>query len=176
MYLDIVVLIVLVLSILDGLKNGLFVEFLSVFGLIINFLLAKLLTPKVMLFLNLNNGNNSYFIIYIIIFWAIYIIIGLFLHYFRGIMESQSKGLLIKFLGGVLGCIKGTILAMIIIFCFDFAVDYFKDLEKYRTGSRSTEIFLKISPKIEEHMPQTFKDKLNAIKNEKILDRLLNKL
>ncbi|WP_294657602.1 CvpA family protein [uncultured Fusobacterium sp.] len=53
MYLDIVILVVLVLAILDGLKNGLFVEFLSVFGLIINFVAAKYFTPILMEFLNL---------------------------------------------------------------------------------------------------------------------------
>ncbi|WP_410207932.1 CvpA family protein [Fusobacterium sp.] len=175
MYLDIVVLIVLVLSILDGLKNGLFVEFLSVFGLVINFLLAKYLTPKVIVFLNQQSGSNNYFVVYIIIFWAVYIVVGLLLHWCRSIMDSQSKGLLVKFLGAVLGSVKGFILAMIIIFCFDFAVDNFKGLEKYRTGSRSTEIFLKVAPVVEEHMPKIFKDKLNSIKNEKILDRFLSK-
>lgn len=176
MYLDIVILIVLVLSILDGLRNGLFVEFLSVFGLAINFIVAKYLTPKVIEFLHLSSGNNNYFIIYIIIFWAIYIIVGIFLHCFRGIIEKQSKGLLTRFLGAILGGIKGFIIAMIIIFIFDFSVDKFSGLEKYGKDSRATEIFLKVVPNIEEYMPKAFKDKLNAIQDDKLVDRYINKL
>ena len=176
MYLDIVVLVVLILSILDGLRNGLFVEFLSVFGLIINFLIAKYLTPYVINFLNLKGGTDNYFIIYIIIFWAVYIVVGIFLYYFRNIMLHQSKGLVIRALGAILGAMKGLIIAMIIIFIFDFAVDKFNGLEKYSTGSRSTDIFLKVVPKVEEYMPKEFKDKLNSIKNGKLVDRYINKL
>lgn len=175
MYLDIVVLVVLILSVLDGLKNGLFVEFLSVFGLVINFLLAKFLTPKVMGFLNQQVTENNYFIVYIVVFWAVYIVVGLLLHCCRTVMANLSKGITVKLLGAVLGAVKGFILAMLIVFCFDFAVDNFKGLEKYRTGSRATDIFLKVVPVVEEHMPKTFKDKLNTLKNEKILDRFLSK-
>ena len=64
MYLDIVILVVLVLAILDGLKNGLFVEFLSVFGLIINFVAAKYFTPILMEFLKFKVNETNYFIIY----------------------------------------------------------------------------------------------------------------
>ena len=53
MYLDIIILVVLILAILDGLKNGLFVEFLSVFGLVINFIAARYFTPILIQFLNL---------------------------------------------------------------------------------------------------------------------------
>lgn len=176
MYLDIIILIVLFLSILDGLKNGLFVEFLSVFGLAINFIIAKYLTPKVIEFLHLSTNNNSYFITYIIIFWAIYIIVGIFLHCFRNIIEKQNKGLLTRFLGAILGGIKGFVIAIIIIFIFDFSVDKFSGLEKYGKGSHATEIFLKIGSSIEEYIPKAFKDKLNAIKDDKLVDRYINKL
>ena len=109
MYLDIVILVVLVLAILDGLKNGLFVEFLSVFGLIINFVAAKYFTPILMEFLKFKVNETNYFIIYIIIFWAVYIVMGIFLHFLRNIMDSQNKGFILRILGGLIGSIKGAI-------------------------------------------------------------------
>ena len=108
MYLDIVILVVLVLAILDGLKNGLFVEFLSVFGLIINFVAAKYFTPILMEFLKFKVNETNYFIIYIIIFWAVYIVMGIFLHFLRNIMDSQNKGFILRILGGLIGSIKST--------------------------------------------------------------------
>lgn len=175
MYLDIVILVVVVLSILDGLKDGLFVEFLSVFGLVINFLAAKKLTPIIMEFLKLHTQNN-YFVTYIVIFWAVYIIIGILLHFIRNIMDSQSKGFILRFLGGIIGLIKGFILGMLIVFIFNFSTDIFPDIAKYGKDSRSGEIFLKTIPIVEKHIPKIFKEKIDKIKNEKIVDRYINKL
>lgn len=176
MYLDIVLAIVLILSLLDGLKNGVFIEFLSLFGIVINFVLAKYLTPKIIDFLNLAKGDNSYVVIYVLIFWAVYIAVGILLHFFRNIVENQQKGFLTRILGAVLGGIKGFVVCMIIIFIFDFSVDKFSSLAKYGEDSKGTKIFLKVTPTIEEYLPKAFKDKINSIKDDRLIDRYLGKL
>ena len=176
MYLDIVILVVLVLAILDGLKNGLFVEFLSVFGLIINFVAAKYFTPILMEFLKFKVNETNYFIIYIIIFWAVYIVMGIFLHFLRNIMDSQNKGFILRILGGLIGSIKGAILAVVVIFIFNFVSDLIPDVKKYGEKSKAAETMLKVSPLIEKYIPKVFKDKLNEIKNENLIDKYMNKI
>lgn len=176
MYLDIIILIVVILAILDGLKNGLFVEFLSVFGLAINFIAAKYFTPILMEFLNLKSNDTNYFITYIILFWAVYIVIGLIVHFIRNIMESVTKGFVIRILGGIIGAMKGAILALVIIFIFNFSADLFPNIKKYGEESRAAETFLKAAPLIEDYVPKAFKDKLDEIKNEKLIDRYINKI
>lgn len=176
MYLDIVILIILVLAILDGLKNGLFVEFLSVFGLIINFVAARYFTPILMEFLKLETTETSYFLTYIVMFWAVYIVIGIIIHFIRNIMEGLTKGFILRVLGGIIGAIKGAVLALVIIFIFNFSADLFPEIKKYGENSKAAETFLKTAPLIENYIPKVFKDKLNDIKNEKLIDRYMNKI
>lgn len=176
MYLDIVILVVLIFAILDGLKNGLFVEFLSVFGLLINFMAAKHFTPILIEFLNLKTTETNYFVTYIVMFWAVYIGIGIILHFIRNIMDSLTKGFILRFLGGVIGAVKGAILALIVIFIFNFAGDMFPNIRKYGENSRAAETFLKTAPFIEKYIPKVFKDKLDEIKNDKLIDRYMKKV
>lgn len=176
MYLDIVILIVVILTILDGLKNGLFVEFLSIFGLVINFVLAKYLTPILIEFLKLKSNDSNYFLIYIVMFWAVYIVVGILIHFIRKIMEGVTKGFILRVLGGVLGAVKGILLALVIIFIFNFAVNLIPDIKKYGNNSKSVEIFIKTAPVIESYIPKVFKKKLEEIRNEKLIDRYINKI
>lgn len=176
MYLDIIILVVLVLAILDGLKNGLFVEFLSVFGLIINFVIARYCTPIVLNFLNIKSNDTNYFIVYIVTFWATYIVIGIILHFLKNIMEGLTKGFILRILGGVIGAVKGAVLALVVILIFNFTSDLFPEIKKYGNKSKAAETLLKTAPLIEEYIPKVFKDKLDEAKNEKIIDRYMNKI
>lgn len=176
MYLDIVILVVLILAILDGLKNGLFVEFLSVFSLVINFVVAKYFTPILIEFLNLKSSETNYFIVYIVMFWAVYIIIGIVLHFLKNIMEGLTKGFVLRVLGGVIGTAKGAVLALVVIFIFNFMSDLIPEIKKYGDKSRAAETLLKTAPLIEEYIPKVFKDKLDEVRNEKLIDRYMNKI
>ncbi len=176
MYLDIVILVVLILAILDGLKNGLFVEFLSVFGLVINFIAARYFTPILIEFLNLKASETNYFIVYIVMFWAVYIIMGLVLHFLKNIMEGLTKGVVLRFLGGLIGAAKGTVLALVVIFIFNFTSDLIPEIKKYGDKSRAAETLLKTAPLIEKYIPKVFKEKLDEVKNEKLIDRYMNKI
>lgn len=176
MYLDIIILVVLILAILDGLKNGLFVEFLSVFGLVINFIAARYFTPILIQFLNLKSNDTNYFIVYIVMFWAVYIVIGLILHFLKNIMEGLTKGFVLRILGGIIGVAKGAVLALVVIFIFNFTSDLLPEIKKYGNNSRAAETMLKVAPLIEEYIPKVFKEKLDAVKNEKLIDKYMNKI
>ena len=168
MYLDIIILVVLILAILDGLKNGLFVEFLSVFGLVINFIAARYFTPILIQFLNLKSNDTNYFIVYIVI--------GLILHFLKNIMEGLTKGFVLRILGGIIGAAKGAVLALVVIFIFNFTSDLLPEIKKYGNNSRAAETMLKVAPLIEEYIPKVFKEKLDAVKNEKLIDKYMNKI
>jgi len=47
MYLDILILIIFIFGILTGIRNGIFIEIISVFGFAINLLITKIYTPVV---------------------------------------------------------------------------------------------------------------------------------
>ena len=49
MYLDIIVCVILLLAILTGATNGMYVEFISMFGLFLNIMLTKSYTPSIIL-------------------------------------------------------------------------------------------------------------------------------
>ena len=51
MYLDILILIIFIFGILTGIRNGIFIEIISVFGFAINLLITKIYKPVVLRFL-----------------------------------------------------------------------------------------------------------------------------
>lgn len=174
MYLDIIVLIIIILSIIDGLKNGLFVEILSMFGLGLNFMIAKMATPLIMKNLNLETENN-YFVIYVLVFWGVYIFMGVLLHYIKNIMQKQNKGIVLKIFGGLIGVLKGFIISMLIVFCFNYLSNIFYELEKYGENSKAEVAFLKLVPVIDKYTPKTFKEKIKSFKNKKMINDTLNR-
>ena len=97
MYLDMAIGVVILFSLLYGLKNGLFVEFIAIFGVVINFIIAKKYTPAVIDFLNLSKDKDRYFIVYVVTFWAVYIILGIIISLIRGSLNNQGKGIIIDF-------------------------------------------------------------------------------
>ena len=62
MYLDILILIIFILGIFSGIKNGIFVEIISVFGFAVNLLITKIYTPVVLKFLKRSDASfeNNY--------------------------------------------------------------------------------------------------------------------
>lgn len=176
MYLDIVVGIVLAFSLLYGLKNGLFVEFLAIFGLVINFVIAKKYTPAVIDILGLSKDKDRYFIVYVITFWAVYILLGILVSLIRNVLKNQSKGIIIRVLGGVLGAVKGLLLAVIILLIYNYSADTFKGLKKYSSGSWFNKVFLEKAPELEQYIPEVFQDKLKELKDGELVDRYINKL
>ncbi|MDO4588798.1 MAG: CvpA family protein [Fusobacterium sp.] len=176
MYLDMAIGIVVLFSLLYGLKNGLFVEFLAIFGLVINFIIAKRYTPTVIDFLNLSKDRDRYFIVYVVTFWAVYIILGIIVSMIRNVLDNQGKGIILRVLGAILGGIKGIFLSLIILLIFNYSADIFKGLKKYSAGSYINKIFLEKAPELEEYIPDAFQAKLKELKNGELVDRYIDKI
>ncbi len=81
MYLDILILIIFILGIFSGIKNGIFVEIISVFGLAVNLLITKIYTPVVLKFLKRSDASfeNNYVITYIVTFITVYLVVSMIL-------------------------------------------------------------------------------------------------
>lgn len=176
MYLDIVVGVILVFSLLCGLKNGLFVEFLAIFGLVVNFVIAKRYTPTVIDILGLSKDRDRYFIVYVVTFWAVYILLGIMVSLVRNVLRNQSKGIIIRSLGGALGAAKGLLLTVIILLIYNYAADTFNGLKKYSSGSWFNKVFLEKAPEMEKYIPEVFQAKLKELKDGELVDRYINKL
>lgn len=129
MYLDILVGIIIVFSLFYGLRNGLFVEFLAIFGLIVNFIIAKKYTPVVIEFLGLSKDKDRYFVTYIVTFWAVYILLGIVIHLVRNVLKNQSKGIITRILGGAIGIAKGILLSVLILLIYNYSTDMFTKLK-----------------------------------------------
>ena len=168
MYLDIAIGVVILFSLLYGFKNGLFVEFIAIFGVVINFIIAKKYTPAVIDFLNLSKDKDRYFVVYIIL--------GIIISLIRGSLNNQGKGIITRFLGGVLGAIKGLFLALIILLIFNYSADIFKSLRKYSSGSYVNKLFLEKASELEEYIPDVFQAKLKELKNGELVDKYIDKL
>ena len=79
MYLDIIVCVILLLAILTGASNGMYVEFISIFGLFLNIMLTKTYTPTVISFFKIKYINNNYALTYIVVFISLYLFIKIVL-------------------------------------------------------------------------------------------------
>ncbi len=176
MYLDIIIGIIIVFSLLYGVRNGLFVVFLAIFGLVVNFIIAKKYTPAVIEFLGLSKDKDRYFVTYIITFWAVYILLGIVIHLVRNILKNQSKGIATRVLGGVIGIAKGVLLSVLILLIYNYSTDMYTSLKKYSKGSYTNEIFLEVVPNIEKYVPEVFQDKIKELKNLELINRYVNKL
>lgn len=178
MYLDIFVLIIFLSGIYFGLKNGIIIEVISIFGFVINLILAKNYAPTVLRFFqkkdNLFAGN--YFITYIFTFIAIYLIINIILSVIRKILAKQSKGFFDRFLGALVGAIKAFLLISILFIVYINITDFVPSIKDFSKNSKTMVIMADIIPNFEKYIPEYFLDKFNEIRNAKIIEKNLNKI
>ncbi|MBC2855894.1 MAG: CvpA family protein [Cetobacterium sp.] len=176
MYLDIVVAAILFLTVIFGLKNGFFIEFFSIFGIVINFILAKKATPLIMERVGILNDNSNYIMVYIGTFWALYLVLGILMYLTTIIFRTQRKSPANRVLGAVLGFGKGLILTIALLFVFNFFSSRYTNLEKYSNGSKTNKVFLENITHIESYVPEEFKEKIKEMKDNELINRYFNKL
>jgi membrane protein required for colicin V production len=177
MYLDIFVVVVLLLAIILGAKNGIFIEFLSVFGFVSSFFVSKKITPIVITKMVIDTGKNGDIIAYAAGFLVSLIFISVIIHYLKKIFEQDSKGVVVIILGAMFGLFKGIILSFILVLILNIVGDYIDVVEEYTKGSKSNEIFVDLAvPTIDKYLPDILKEKLDKIKNKKIVSDKLGEL
>ena len=111
MYLDILILIIFIFGILSGIRNGIFIEVISVFGFAINLLITKIYTPVVLRFLKRSDASfaNNYVITYIVTFITVYLVVSMILVFVKKAFKGLKKGFFNKLMGGIAGFVKAFI-------------------------------------------------------------------
>ena len=175
MYLDVVVGIIIVISIIFGLKNGFVVEFISTFGVIINFVITQKVTPMVLKYVEKYFGSN-YTYTYVITFVLVFIIFSILIHILNLILKKQSVSFISRILGGILSLVKGFIISALILLIFNVTVDTFPKIEDYGKGSYANSYFLEVSKDADQYIPEFFKEKLKSIRDNKTIDKYIDKL
>lgn len=176
MYLDILLGLILIVTLLCGLKNGFLVEFMSTFGVILNFIITKKITPIVIETLGeyLKKYESNY--IYGIVFLIVFILLSILIHILNIILKKQRIYLISRILGGILSLAKGIILVIIILFCYNLLEDNFEKVSKYGEDSKINRCFIENSDKLNSYIPDVFKKKMIEIKDEETIDKYVNKL
>ena len=59
MYLDILIIVILIFAIIEGLKDGFLLQFFSIFGIFIDFIIAQKFTPIVIEKLAMSNNESN---------------------------------------------------------------------------------------------------------------------
>ncbi len=172
MHLDIIVLIIIVLGILFGLKNGIFVEIISVFGFVLNLIIAKMYTPVILNFFRKEEifSSSNYFITYAVTFLGVYAVMGIILNFIKKALRTQNKGFFDRLIGGIIGGVKGLILAVILLVVYVNIIDFIPSLEKYSNNSKSIEYMSEAMPNFDKYIPKYFIEKFNLIRNRQIIN------
>lgn len=176
MYLDIVIAIILIFAVIEGIKDGFLMQFFSIFGVIIDFVVAKKLTPIAIEKMGLSNTDNNYLLTYIGVFIGSYIVISILMFFIGIVLKAQSKGFISRILGAVFGLGKGVLIGIIVLFVFNYASQRYSKLDKYSEGSEINKIFLEKSYLLEDYMPKELKSKLGYVKGKEIVEKYFNKI
>ncbi|MGL5000716.1 MAG: CvpA family protein [Cetobacterium sp.] len=176
MYLDILIAAILIFAIIEGLKDGFLLQFFSIFGIFIDFIIAQKFTPIIMEKVSISHNENNFLLTYIGVFIASYFAIAILMFFIGIILKNQSKGLLSRGLGGIFGFVKGLIVCIIILFIFNFTSQKYSNLKKYGIGSATNTIFLEKSSYLDEYLPKELKSELNYIKGKELVEKYFNKM
>lgn len=176
MYLDILILIIFILGIFSGIKNGIFVEIISVFGFAVNLLITKIYTPVVLKFLKRSDASfeNNYIITYIVTFITVYLVVSMILVFVKKAFKGLKKGFFNKTMGGIVGFVKALIVSLVIILVYTYSIKLVPSLEKYSQGSSAISIFYEIVPTFETYIPDILVEDFNKNATKKIIEKNIN--
>jgi len=176
MYLDILILIIFIFGILTGIRNGIFIEIISVFGFAINLLITKMYTPVVLRFLKRSDATfaNNYVITYIVTFITVYLVVSMILVFVKKAFKGLKKGFFNKLMGGIAGFVKAFIASLVIILIYTYSSKLAPSLEKYSQGSSAIGIFYEIIPNFESYIPDILVEDFNKNATKKIIEKNIN--
>lgn len=177
MYLDIFVGIVLLVLIFLGIRNGIFVEALSILGVVASFFMSKKLTPIVVdKFLSKKIEAQYEFIAYIAVFIICWMLMTLLVNVLQRVFDGEKKGPLIRLFGGLIGLGRGLLISCILFLALNIIGGYVGEVKGYLKESKANETFLNFVPAISRFLPPIITEQLNKIKNQEIMEDKLSKL
>lgn len=177
MFLDILFILILLLFTIIGIKVGFFVEFISVFGLFGNFLIAGYMTPLVIDKIKKYYESASYVRGYVIVFVLLYVILMILTSYINMIFKTREKGVITRITGGFLGFAKGLTLVLVFLTVYLLIETSYPEVKKYSKESYVLKIYEDaVEEKIIEHIPTILKEKTESIREERKIKKYLEKL
>ena len=155
---DITFLIICLISIFFGIKNGLLKSFFNLIKWVLIFFILKncftLLRPVSDQYIT--NETLSDVTIFLITLITSYIFISFLLRLFIGFLQPKKKGLVDMGLGGALGIFRGYIVVVITLFFINQNISS-SLLDDFMTSSSFAEM-VNIGIDFFEHMPRNFEE------------------
>lgn len=176
MYVDIIVVILLLIYIISGFRMGFFVEFISIFGLIGNFYLAKHLTPMAVNFLDLKTDSNNYLVIYVAIFISLYLVLMLFTALLNAFFRSQQKGVITRIGGAAVSFLKGMLVIFVLLGGYRFLLRKDPKYAKYGESSIVLANYDEIITTLYDHVPDEIKVKIDELKKNRLVNQYIKKI
>ncbi|MFA6878088.1 MAG: CvpA family protein [Fusobacterium sp.] len=176
MYLDITILAIVLLTFILGIKNGFIVEFMSTFGVVINFIMTQKIAPIVIKFAKSYVGEYNYNYVYGVTFIIIFMFFSLIIHLLNSFLKKQRISLLSRVLGGVLSLLKGLLIGFLVILIYNIVLDAFPKITDLGKDSKVNEYFIENSDKINDYIPTVFKEKLMELRDGRSIEKYIDKL
>lgn len=174
--LDILILIILIAYVISGYRIGFFVEFISMFGLIGNILLAKFLVPKVIEFLELVIEPGEYTQMYITVLIVLYIILMIITSFINKFFKTQKKGQTTQIFGSLVALLKGIIVVSFLIMGCKLLARNFDSIETIYNDSRAVGYFYEGLPIIYDYIPSEIQNQIKELKNNQVMNKYLENI
>ncbi len=115
-YIDIGIIIILILFVWKGFRNGLLAEIASLAGVLVGFYLAQIYATSLNVYLvEYISSSFSYIVSFVVIILATMIVAGLLARLLQLIMKMVFLAWLDTLLGATFGLVKGALLISIVI-------------------------------------------------------------
>lgn len=177
MYIDAFLIGLILISVIFGIKKGLIFEFFSLFGILIATLISKKVVNRIYVLIKNGSGESTvkFIVSYVITFIVVYLILYIILLVTKKFFEKVLLGWIDRLGGGIIGLLKGIIIALIIIVILSVISNFNKDVKNYLKDSYSGKIISEISPKLTKIFPDSMNKKLREFQTDKAIEDLLKK-
>ncbi|WP_372712789.1 CvpA family protein [Ilyobacter sp.] len=176
MYLDILIAVILLITVLKGYLNGFFIEVLSFFGMIINIIFSKSITPILILRFAIKPESPFYSGVYAIVFLGVYTVMGIFIMFIKKALKKAFKGKINTAAGAILGSFKGLLISFVILVFYSLLSMNMDFVKKYGEGSYSQKAFIYSLPTLREYFPDEYGEKLQNIAHKEKIDKYLKNI
>lgn len=183
MHIDIICLIIIVVSIIFGIKKGFIFEFFSIFGIVLAVMFSKKYAISIYEFFYRNSSDNKggHTVSYVIAFLGMYFLIFIMLFLLKKFFEAIMLGWIDKLLGGVAGLAKGLLLCFVFLVVLSVIATQSKSMDKNMKQAVSSKMLTYISPDIYNVFPDKIKQMTQRYLNKnyvngKSLDDLIEKV
>jgi len=175
-YLDILVGIILLFTIFRGYSSGFFIGAISLFGIVVNIVIAKLATPKVMGILGISGTDRNHFLFYGLVFLGMYFLTGLLVTLLKSFIKDNMRSGMDIVMGVLLGFVKGVVISFIVLLFYNLVGENFDNLKKYGEGSRTNIIFKRSIPYVRDYFPEKIGEKIESEKHRENVERYLDNI